>query len=60
MNDLIHVFVERGDLAHVALFLWAAASGFAAMQPTRSPRPSGARAAMALRRIKSGLSKTAP
>ena len=23
MTDLIHVFAERGDLAHVALFLWA-------------------------------------
>jgi hypothetical protein len=23
MNDLIRIFTERGDLAHVALFLWA-------------------------------------
>jgi hypothetical protein len=23
MTDLIHIFSERGDLAHVALFLWA-------------------------------------
>ncbi|MCR6734826.1 MAG: hypothetical protein NVV83_12430 [Afipia sp.] len=28
MNDLIQVFTERGDLAHLALLLWAlAASG---------------------------------
>lgn len=26
MNDLIHTFSERGDLAHLALFLWAASS----------------------------------
>ncbi len=31
MPDLIHTFSERGDLAHLALFLWAAsASGLAA------------------------------
>ena len=30
MSDLIRIFVERGDLAHLALFLWAAsASGLA-------------------------------
>ena len=23
MNDLIQIFAERGDLAHLALFLWA-------------------------------------
>jgi hypothetical protein len=23
MNDLIAIFIERGDLAHLALFLWA-------------------------------------
>lgn len=23
MSDLIHIFSERGDLAHLALFLWA-------------------------------------
>ena len=23
MNDLIRIFTERGDLAHLALFLWA-------------------------------------
>ena len=29
MPDLIRTFSERGDLAHLALFLWAAsASGF--------------------------------
>jgi ABC-type proline/glycine betaine transport system permease subunit len=26
MNDLIRTFTERGDLAHLALFLWASAS----------------------------------
>lgn len=31
MNDLIAVFSERGDLAHLALFLWASgASGLLA------------------------------
>ncbi len=29
MSDLIRIFVERGDLAHLALFLWAAAASFA-------------------------------
>ncbi len=26
MSDLIRIFTERGDLAHVALFLWASAA----------------------------------
>jgi hypothetical protein len=26
MDDLIRIFSERGDLAHVALFLWAASA----------------------------------
>lgn len=26
MSDLIRIFTERGDLAHLALFLWASAS----------------------------------
>jgi hypothetical protein len=26
MNDLIRIFAERGDLAHLALFLWAASA----------------------------------
>ncbi len=26
MPDLIRIFTERGDLAHVALFLWASAA----------------------------------
>ena len=26
MNDLIRTFSERGDLAHLALFLWAAST----------------------------------
>jgi hypothetical protein len=29
MNDLIRAFTERGDLAHLALFLWAAAASAA-------------------------------
>ena len=29
MNDLIRTFTERGDLAHLALFLWAAAASAA-------------------------------
>jgi len=26
MDDLVRIFAERGDLAHLALFLWAAAA----------------------------------
>jgi len=26
MNDLIAIFAQRGDLAHLALFLWAAST----------------------------------
>lgn len=26
MSDLIRTFIERGDLAHLALFLWASAA----------------------------------
>jgi hypothetical protein len=26
MDDLIRIFSERGDLAHVALFLWASSA----------------------------------
>ncbi len=29
MTDLIRTFTERGDLAHLALFLWAAAASAA-------------------------------
>ena len=29
MSELIRTFIERGDLAHLALFLWAAAASFA-------------------------------
>jgi hypothetical protein len=29
MSDLIRTFTERGDLAHLALFLWAAAASCA-------------------------------
>ena len=29
MSDLIRIFSERGDLAHLALFLWAAAASAA-------------------------------
>ncbi|UZE47601.1 hypothetical protein [Rhodopseudomonas sp. P2A-2r] len=30
MSDLIRIFAERGDLAHVALLLWAIAASAAA------------------------------
>jgi hypothetical protein len=26
MDDLTHIFSERGDLAHLALFLWASSA----------------------------------
>ncbi|MBN9004718.1 MAG: hypothetical protein J0H40_04815 [Rhizobiales bacterium] len=29
MPDLIRIFTERGDLAHIALFLWASAASAA-------------------------------
>jgi hypothetical protein len=29
MSDLIRIFTERGDLAHLALFLWASAASAA-------------------------------
>jgi hypothetical protein len=29
MSDLIRIFIERGDLAHLALLLWASAASFA-------------------------------
>jgi hypothetical protein len=29
MSDLIRTFTDRGDLAHLALFLWAAAASTA-------------------------------
>jgi len=29
MSDLIRIFSERGDLAHLALFLWAVAASAA-------------------------------
>jgi hypothetical protein len=31
MSDLINVFTERGDLAHLALFLWASMASAAAL-----------------------------
>ena len=31
MSDLIRIFTERGDLAHLALLLWASAATFAAL-----------------------------
>ncbi|MDB5567838.1 MAG: hypothetical protein JWP84_4404 [Tardiphaga sp.] len=30
MSDLIRIFTERGDLAHLALLLWASAASAAA------------------------------
>jgi hypothetical protein len=42
MNDLIRIFSERGDLAHLALFLWAtsasALAGFALRELTAASR----------------------
>jgi hypothetical protein len=29
MSELIRIFAERGDLAHLALLLWASAASFA-------------------------------
>ncbi|QUS39282.1 hypothetical protein RPMA_10875 [Tardiphaga alba] len=31
MNELIRTFNERGDLAHLALFLWASVASLAAL-----------------------------
>jgi len=31
MDDLIRIFTERGDLAHLALFLWASVASAAAL-----------------------------
>jgi hypothetical protein len=31
MDDLIRTFTERGDLAHLALFLWAASASAVAV-----------------------------
>ena len=40
MPELIHTFVARGDLAHLALFLWAvAASGGLFFSPRGLPAP---------------------
>ena len=42
MDALIRIFAERGDLAHLALFLWAAAmsalAGFALRELTAASR----------------------
>jgi hypothetical protein len=42
MNDLIRIFSERGDLAHLALFLWAtsasALAGFALRELSAASR----------------------
>jgi hypothetical protein len=35
MTDLIRTFSERGDLAHLALFLWAAAASALALMLLR-------------------------
>ena len=35
MPDLIRIFVERGDLAHLALFLWAASASALALLALR-------------------------
>ncbi len=36
MTDLIRTFSERGDLAHLALFLWAASSSALLLLALRS------------------------
>jgi hypothetical protein len=40
MDDLTHIFSERGDLAHLALFLWAssALAGFVLRELTAAVR----------------------
>jgi hypothetical protein len=35
MSDLIRIFTERGDLAHLALLLWAAAASAALLSVLR-------------------------
>jgi len=35
MDDLIRTFAERGDLAHLALFLWAASASALALLALR-------------------------
>ena len=35
MTDLIATFIERGDLAHLALFLWAASASAMALVALR-------------------------
>ena len=35
MDDLIRTFTERGDLAHLALFLWASAASAVALLALR-------------------------
>jgi hypothetical protein len=35
MDDLIRIFTERGDLAHLALFLWAASASALALLTLR-------------------------
>jgi len=35
MDDLIRIFAERGDLAHLALFLWAASASALALLALR-------------------------
>jgi hypothetical protein len=42
MFDLIRIFAERGDLAHIALFLWASAAS-AALWFTLRERAAAAR-----------------
>jgi hypothetical protein len=35
MSDIVTSFIERGDLAHLALFLWASAASVFALRALR-------------------------
>jgi hypothetical protein len=37
MGDLTRIFVERGDLAHLALFLWASSASVLLIFALREP-----------------------
>ena len=43
MDDLIRIFSERGDLAHLALFLWAACASAYALLALRELAASARR-----------------
>ncbi|MDC7787578.1 hypothetical protein PQJ75_14425 [Rhodoplanes sp. TEM] len=43
MTDLVDTFTQRGDLAHLALFLWASSSSLLAVQALRALAASSRR-----------------